>query len=106
MHSVYLNSLIITPDTASSRAAMRAEVPTDNPRARWDSEGCGGRTDTSVKEGVDYTTWQPRVPEIPCGRTLVLINAIDLKPGQQRDGDSGCILIDFCRLPFLFPSLS
>lgn len=37
-----MHSLIMTPDTASSRAAMRAEVPTDRPSARWESEGCGG----------------------------------------------------------------
>lgn len=40
----------MTPDTASSRAAMRAEVPTDRPRARWDREGWGGRGDTSAGE--------------------------------------------------------
>ncbi len=31
--------LIMTPDTASSRAAMRAEVPTDRPSARWERDG-------------------------------------------------------------------
>jgi hypothetical protein len=41
--------LIMTPDTANSRVAMRAEVPTDKTRANWDREGWGGRGDTSVR---------------------------------------------------------
>lgn len=43
--------LIITPDTARSRAAMRAEVPTDRPRAKWERDGGGGGGDTSARQG-------------------------------------------------------
>lgn len=38
----------MTPDTTSRRAAMRAEVPTDSPRARWES---GGWTGTGAMPG-------------------------------------------------------
>lgn len=41
----------MTPDTVSSRAAMRAEVPTDRPSARWERVGCGCSEDTTVKQG-------------------------------------------------------
>lgn len=41
----------MTPDTASSRAAMRAEVPTDRPSARWERDGWGGSRDTSAGQG-------------------------------------------------------
>ncbi|TNN69966.1 hypothetical protein EYF80_019839 [Liparis tanakae] len=41
----------MTPDTASSRAAMRAEVPTDRPRARWERAGCGVSRCISAKGG-------------------------------------------------------
>lgn len=30
---------------------MRAEVPTDRPRARWEREGWGGSRDTSARQG-------------------------------------------------------
>lgn len=43
--------LIMTPDTASSSAAMRAEVPTDRPSARWERDGWGGSRDTSAWQG-------------------------------------------------------
>lgn len=43
--------LIMTPDTASSRAAMRAEVPTDRPSARWERDGWGGVWDTAARQG-------------------------------------------------------
>lgn len=39
----------MTPDTASSRAAMRAEVPTDRPSARWERDGWGGCRDTTAR---------------------------------------------------------
>lgn len=42
--------LIMTPDTASSSAAMRAEVPTDRPRARWERDGWGGQRVTSTRQ--------------------------------------------------------
>lgn len=41
----------MTPDTASSSAAMRADVPTDRPRARWEREGWGGIRVTSMRQG-------------------------------------------------------
>lgn len=51
--------LIMTPDTASSSAAMRAEVPTDRPRARWERDGWGGSRVTSTRQGAGGggTTW-------------------------------------------------
>lgn len=40
----------MTPDTASSRAAMRAEVPTDRPSAKWERDGWGGSGDTPARQ--------------------------------------------------------
>lgn len=47
--SVWQYSLIMTPDTASSRAAMRAEVPTDTTTPTEESVGGGGGGGTSDK---------------------------------------------------------
>ena len=43
--------LIMTPDTASSSTAMRAEVPTDNPSARWERDGWGASEVTAKRQG-------------------------------------------------------
>lgn len=49
--------LIMTPDTASSSAAMRAEVPTDRPRARWERDGWGGSRVTSTRHSSHLLTF-------------------------------------------------
>lgn len=41
----------MTPDTASNSAAIRAEVPTDRPRARWEREAWGGSAVTASRQG-------------------------------------------------------
>lgn len=44
-------SLIMTPDTVSSSAAMRVDVTTDKNTGRWGA-GSGGSTVTSAKQGT------------------------------------------------------
>lgn len=61
-------SLIMTPDTVSSSAAMRVDVTTDKNTGRWGA-GSGGSTVTSARQGMGggvvrttavHTGWPPQ----------------------------------------------
>lgn len=78
----------MTPDTASSRAAMRAEVPTDRPRARWERDGCGDSGDTSAGRGettVSYSCYLPPQRSINIHFTTLIPDLInDVKAMTQQ----------------------
>lgn len=85
--------LIMTPDTASSRAAMRAEVPTDRPSARWERGGGGGSVFTSARQGetaVLYSCYLPQRSINILFSTLIpnLINDVKAMTQQSLAGET------------------
>ena len=91
----------MTPDTASSRAAMRAEVPTDRPSARLGRDGWGGSRDTSARQGETTALHSCYLPQRSINihfATLIphLIN--DVKAMTQQS--LGAATTGACQFPF------